>query len=370
MRDHSDALADVITGSFTRRVFVNVLHGAEVVKEGLPLEAWTLRGDFDAKVKIRGTGTVVYSSVAGESLLPVGTTGVLSPFRARLELVMEITAGSGFLARVTLGTFRLTGMPGGRDYTARVGGRDVVTVSRVEVSFASLDEDVRRRGIRYAEQPPSLTSAFDELRRLTGMPVEESVDDAALPAATTWEAREGGRLDAVLKVGNILGGTAVVNSVGAWTIVPDEIGDPVGELVIGANGTVTDLGDLIDTDEVYNCVVGVFEDDNRNRIDSVAAKTTGVLAVDGLYGENTYWLKDDTVRTKDAADAATQALLDLFTGSLMYDVPIQCHVNPLVELGDVLALTGWSRDLVGRLVKFTMSDGALMNGTLRVARAL
>lgn len=369
MRDHNDDFLNVLSGSFERRLFVNVFHGSDRVLEDVAFESWSLDADMSAEVCTSGSGVVVYQSVAGESLTPTGTKGILSPFRATLELVMEISAG-GYTRRVSLGLFRVTRIPSATDYTAVVNGVEKVIASRVAVEFLSLDESVRRRGFRSPENPPSLASCYEEIRRITDMPVEETVADAAIPASTTWEAKQGGRLEAVHTLGDALGGTAVVNSAGAWTIIPDEIGDPVGTLSLGDLGTVLDVGAEIDTDTVYNVVVGVFEDANRAPIYSVATAPAGDLQVGGLYGENTRYYSSDFVKTQAQADSAVQSILDLSIGSQQYDVQIQCHINPLVELGDVLELTGWSRPIVGQLRKISMSDGAYMNVTLRVNREL
>src|SRR3546814_6760081 len=106
MRRHSDELLDVLTGSFSRSVTVNVFHGPDRVMEGLRFESWSLDGDLANDIPITGTGVIVHDSVAaGESLVPVGTKGVLSPFRATLELVMHVTAG-GFSESVSLGIDR------------------------------------------------------------------------------------------------------------------------------------------------------------------------------------------------------------------------------------------------------------------------
>lgn len=369
MRQHSQHLVDVLSGSFSRRLLVNVFHGRERVAEDLAFEQWSLDGDLGAQVTISGTGTVVYPSVDGESMSPVGTRGVLSPFRARLELVMEITAGL-FSERISLGMFRVVGVPESRDSTAVVGGVERVVASRVRLQFLSLEEDVRRRGFRFAESPPSSDSAFEELRRITGMPVMETVEDRPILGNPVWEAKQGGRLDAVRELGAVLNGTAVVNSLGAWQIVPDVVGEPVGELRLGDRGTVLDVGSEIDTDTVYNVVVGVFEDENRSTFYSVAEVPAGDLSPGSDYLENTRYYASDFVKTQSQGDEAVKSILALSTGSQQYDVPIQCHINPLVELGDVLELVGWVRPIVGRLVKFSMGDSALMNVTLTVSRDL
>lgn len=368
---HLSGIAEILTGSFTRDLTVSVFHGPERVAEGLRVQSWGLDGDVGANVPHSGSAVIVYESVAGESYVPVGTSGDLSPFRARVELAMEIIAGD-FSEKVSLGTFRVTRIRSARDYFATLtDGRQVVAGSVVEVEFLSLEEDVRRWGLRFPEQPPSLASVFDEIRRLTGMPVEETVTDQPIPSGSTWEAAQGGRLDAVHTLGTMLGGTAVVNERGAWEIIPDAIGPATGLLTIGADGTVVDVGTEIDTDAVYNEVVGVFEDADRNPIYSIARAPAGSdLDPDGLYRPSTRYYSSEFVTTQAQADSAVQAILALSIGDQMYDVPITCHVNPTVRLGDVVELRDWVRPLSGRVVKLSMSDSALMQVTLRVARPL
>lgn len=369
MRQHSEQLVEVLSGSFERELTVNVFHGSNRVVEGARFEGWQLESGLERAICSSGSGVVVHSSVDGESLSPVGTEGLLSAFRARVEPVMTIRAG-GFSESVSLGTFRVLKNPSAEDFTTEVAGRTLVTGSRVGVNFSSLDVDVDRWGFQFPEQSPAGVSTFDEIRRLTGMPVEETVPDVTLPTTKVWEAKQGGRLDAVLELGRVLGGQAVVNSRGAWVIIPDELGPPVITLRLGEQGTVLDAADEIDTDTVYNEVVGSFEDEDGNPIHAVARVTSGALSVYGPYGVNTRYWSSDLVKNQGQANTGVQAVLDQSIGSQQYDVQIQCHVNPLVEIGDVAELEGWKRPLIGRVRQVSLSDGPLMNVTLRVAREL
>lgn len=364
MRTHTAALEDVLRGDFTRRVYANVFHGAERVISGLQFTGWSLDSDIGGEITHNVSGTIMYQSVKGESLSPIGTSGDLSPFRARLELVMEVTAGD-FSEAVSLGMYRMVKMPRARDVLA-MGG--LTAVSEVSVELRSLDEDVRRRGLRSPEQPPQLESCYEEIRRLTGMPLVVTVSDTVIPVGTVWEAKQGGRLEAVHKLGSWLGGTAVVNSAGAWEIIPDELGSPVGSLWIGEQGTVLEIDDEIDTDDVYNEVVGVFEDENRNPIYAVATIDRGDLATDGLYGPMTRYYSSDFVKTQAQADAAVASVRDQSISSRTYDLVVQCHIDPTVEVGDVRDIRGWTRHPVGRVVAIRMGDSAYMTVTLRVRR--
>lgn len=369
MRQHSQNLADALSGSFERDLTVNVYNASNRPLEGARFESWQLSSDLSRAICGQGSGVIVHASVKGESLVPVGTKGILSPFRARVEPVLTIRAGE-FQESVSLGTYRVMAVPSAEDFVAEYEGREIVTGSRVGVKFDSLETDVERWGFQFPETSPAGASAFDEIRRFTNMAVEQTVADVPLPSLKTWEAKQGGRLDAVMELGKILGGQAVVNSRGAWVIIPDEIGEPVATLRLGELGTVLDVADEIETDTVYNEVVGSFEDANGNPFYSIARVTSGPLSVDGPYGVHTRYYSSDLVKTQAQGDTAVQSVLDQSIGSQQYDVQIQCHINPLVEIGDVVGLAEWKRPLVGTLRNVSLSDSAYMNVTIRVAREL
>jgi len=369
MRPHSDQLAEVLKGSFSRRLIADVFHGTDRVMQDLPLTGWSLDGDLNAEVKHGGRGTIVHNSVAGESLVPDGADGILSPFRARLFLLMEITAGD-FSETIALGWFRITGVPYANANYADVNGISTVVSSVVDIVFESVDVDLKRRGFRSEEQPPSLTSVYDELRRISAMPVLETVADKAIPSAIVYEATQGGRLKGVQALAGLLGGSAVVDPSGALTVVPDTYGAVTGSLIVGANGTVMDVPYAVETDGVYNCVVGNFEDANRNPIYAVAEVTIGPLATSGEYGEYTRYYASTFVKTQAGADSAVAAILSQSTGQQNFDVPIQCIINPLFELGETLKVEGHVRPLEGRLMKYSISDSPMMTVTLASSRVL
>lgn len=372
MRASSTDLPNVLTGSFSRRLIADVFHGSDRVEHGLDVTAWSLTGDLTSDVKHSGSGTIVYASPDGTSFVPNGMNGVLSPYRAKLLLTLEIADDNiGFSESVTLGWFKVTSVPSGFDqYVDSSPGGRVVSASVVQVEFQSLDVNLKRRGFRSPEQPPSLLSCYDELRRISDMPVMETLPDKVLPKAITYDASDGGRLQGVQDIAQVLGGRAVPDSSGALTIIPPATTTPVGVLTVGLEGTVIDVGNSVDTDGVYNCVVGTFEDVNRNPIYSVATVNAGPLAVGGDYGEYTYYYSNDAINTRAAGDAAVRQVLSTSIGGQTYEVPIQCIINPLVELGDVLEVDGWDRPIIGQLIKYSMSDSALMNVTLEVSRPL
>jgi hypothetical protein len=203
------------------------------------------------------------------------------------------------------------------------------------------------------------------------MQVAETLPDKPLPTAFVYEDVQGGRLKGVQMIADVLGGIAVPNSLGALEVLPKSPTVVVGELVIGPEGTVTDVPYSLETEGVYNCVVGTFEDENRVPIRAVAAIAEGTLATNSSgYGEYTRYYSSPLVNTQAEADKAVWSILNESIGSQQYEVPIQCITNPLVELGDLLKVVGHVRPLQGQLVRYVLSNSALMTVTLEVARDL
>lgn len=370
MRAHSAALDDVLLDSHTRRLLIDVFHGPERVMEQVELTDWELDFDLSKDVKMSGSATIAYQSVAGESLVPDGTEGALSPFKARLLLTMEISNG-GFVERIVLGWARLVTAPSGVDYFSDTPLGRFVVVSLVQVEFLSLEENVRRRGFRFPEQPTKLGSTYAEIRRVTGMTVVATVSDAAIPAGTTYDTGQGARLKATQMLWDNLDCIGVINTFGAWVGIPKTAGDPVATLSLGERGTVTDIGYQVDTDEIFNCVVGTFEDPNRNPIYAVAEIAVGPLSTSGVYGENTLQYNQSTpVSGQVEANRIVKSVLNDSIGGQTYQVQITCVANPVIEIGDVVTLAQWVKPLQGRLIKCRMSQGALMDVTLEVQRSL
>lgn len=377
MRDHSNELLDVLagdgvlTGSFTLRLSVDVFLGSDRVLEDIPVTQWSYDAVLDSEVNVSGVLTLVYQADDGVSIIPHGYEGLVTPFGASMYLSVDITAGT-FTERIGLGWVEIVSIPSARDTYADTASGQIVTASVLEVEFASMDNRVRAWGFRFPEQPESLASVYDELRRITAMNVAETVADKSIPANIVYEPTEGGRLSAVQALFRVLGGMGVIDPLGAWTLVPYQWGSVVGTLSLGANGTVVNIPHSIDTDGVFNCVVGSFQDPvTLNPITAVSyvAGDEG-LGVDSAWGEHTRYITDENVTTQVAASQRVAAELETVTQSQRYRVDVECMFNPLFELGDMVSVVGWVRPLEGRVIKYSLSEKMTMIVTLEVKRAL
>ena len=356
MRSTEPVLLDVLSDSFSRVLEVDVLHGTDPVATGVLVESWSLSGDLSRDPKVTGSVRFVRESVAGESWVPEGTKGVLSPFKATLQLTEVISAGT-FERRVQLGLFDVVAVPFAEDTIVRVNGRDVVTVSTVEVDVESLDGRVL--GASFESPRKSLTSALAEWRAVGLLPVAVSVPDASVSGV--WPAEQGSRLDDVLACGKALGGVPVVDSFGQW-VLADGSGS-VARVGLGEHGTVVDVSHSIDLDNFYNVVVGDYEDDKGNPIRAVA-EATGDLSPAAMGRRIVRFHESDKVKTQASANQAVRSVLDLYTRRDV-DTVVTCVYSPLVELGDVAVVDGWVRPVSGVVQAFSMSDAETMQLTIR-----
>lgn len=393
-----DGLDKLVSDGFARYLIVDILHGTDKVATEL-VEDWSLPGDLDRDPKTTGKLRITHVSEKGESWVPKGAQGILSPYRATL-LLTEVISGGTFERRVQLGLFDVVAVPFAQDVIATVGARwvemwdtidDVVPVDDlvpvddevpgeyeylrgyltgghervvatvIDVEVESLDGRVLGASLRSPRT--SLTSAVDEWRAIGILPVTVNAPDVEVPAST-WVAKDGSRLDAVQTMARALGGVPVVDSVGQWTLADGNT--PVVTLYLGEDGTVVDLSSGLTIDGFANVVIGDYEDEagNAYRAEWVAP---GLLSPAAMGREIVYFRTSDTVRSQLAANADVAAIGDLLT-SREVDVEVSCVYNPILELGDHVTVPG--EDVHGIAVKVNPSSDATMTVTVRMRRAL
>lgn len=364
MRDGSTGLADVISGSFTVETVCDVFRGTDRARQDVRFTDWSLRGDMGSGVKYSGSGTLVIPSVAGESSVPQGTSGVLSPFGAVITISVIISAGR-FTERVLLGWFKVTAVTDAYDSTADVNGIRTVIASTVTVEFLSLDERIRRAGFRSPEQPSSETTCWAELRRIGILPVKESVTDVVIPSGLTWTAEKGKRLEAAEILAKALGGTLIPTSDARITVAPNT-GDVVMTLELGEYGTVLDVGHSVESDNVPNEIIGIYEAPDGTPI-YARAVAAGALGEDDVH---TAYHSSPEVTDQASADLVVERELDRAIRAQYADRRVVCVMNPLVEIGDFVTVTGWDRPLTGQVRATDISDAPTMTVTIREVLSL
>lgn len=365
MRPTSDELASVLTSSHRRELVADVFLGPTRVLENVPLDSWTLKGDIDAEVKTGGTVTVEYSGDFADSVTPHELTDALAPYGQELVVSMLISAGP-FSERVPMGTYRLTDVPSATDAQLRFRDRLITTGSRVQLTLLDRFETVRRARFRSLEQPASLTSAWDEFTRITGLQTTRTVADVAIPASVVY-TRE--RLAAAQQIAGVLGGRGYMLSDGTAGIIPDTPGSPVAELAIGEEGVILDVDYAMHSENVYNVVVFDGEDTVGTPIHEEIAVTSGPLSVDGPYGEYVVDYPTDQkqfIKSRNAARTAITNHLAKVSATDYYELPVQCITDPRLEIGDVVTVQRMDRLITGRIQTYTMGRTGPMSLTLGV----
>jgi hypothetical protein len=411
-----DGLDSVLSDGFSRYLLVDILHGTDIVASAVPVEEWTSIGDLDRDPKTAKKLRIVHPSVNGESWVPRGARGVLSPYRATL-LITEVISVGAFERRVQLGLFDVVSVPYASDVTATIGGRwvdhyetigdefpespdafpptdeippgfpggdifpiedifpgesvyaggeliggtEVVVASIVDVEAVSLDARVLDASFRTPRT--SLTSAWGEWRAVGILPVAVSRPDVEI-AQAPWPAEDGTRLDDVQACATALGGVPVVDSAGQWVLADDAT--PTVILTLGEEGTVVELSAAVSRDDFANVVIGNYEDDNGGAI-RAEWTASGLLSPESMKREIVAFHKSPNVKTQSQADAAVAAEGRRLT-SPEVDVSVTCVYNPMLELGDHVTVPGEVERGIAR--RISASNAATMTVVARVRRSL
>ena len=366
MRAHSDMLAEVLlSGSFDVKLHVDVFAGTDRVIRDLSVVGWSLGWDYST-IGFSGSLDVVEQTDDGTSLIPRGPYGDLSPHAgARVLILMEVSAGA-FSETIQLGWARVVGYSDARDTVVTVDGRRVVTATEISLDISGIEVGVQRDGLAAPEQPASGATCYSEIRRLSDLPCVETLPDKPAPSVT-YEAKQGGRWEACLNLAKHLGGVLYVTPQGGLTVHDPDAALSL-ELTVGDDGTIHDYTQSADTDAVYNVVHGSFEDDAGNPIYATAELLDGPMRADGEYGRYARYYSSDFVKTQTAANSAVQSILSQYTWGELYEVPVTCIVNPLVEVGDRVKASTTETTVEGIVTSVQLKPGALMQLTLEVAR--
>lgn len=325
------------------RLRVDVLHGAERVladQAGVdPVVSWDLTGE----VKQVADLGIVYTDDQGGSILPKDFAAKVGPWGTDLQISLEAEL-NGQRVLAPAGLLMVESIPEAYDSDGwRVQGRTFNLGTTLVLKAKGLDERVARRGFG-AERlaPPSGATCWGEIARLTGMKIARNVPDVAAPTLE-YERAQRDRLKQVHALASRLGGVLVPDADGVLTLVPDTIGAPVGTI----SGTVVDAPYSLDSEGVYNEVIGNFEDPDRNPINVAPARvTSGPLAVTGPYGVYTRYYASEFVTNQAAAvSALAKILAQVSTPS--FDRQVTTLIDPRVEIGDTWTITTPQGDVTG-----------------------
>ncbi|MEF3322311.1 hypothetical protein PV375_01205 [Gulosibacter sp. GYB002] len=333
----------------------------ELAPEGFTPTAFEVSWDLSGEIKQVAHVNIVYAHRYGESIVPRDFEAMLGPWGNDIDLTLEARLGEQ-IASVPVGQLMITAVPEATDSSGkyRLQGRRIVTGSMLTIRAKSQDERIRRNGFSQVTLKPTKISSWDEIVRLTGMLVARNVPDKS-PPQLEYERAQGDRLKQVHALAAHLGGVAVVDAYGVLNIVPDTVGEPVARL----EGTILEAPYSVESDDVYNEVIGSFEDEARNPIVVEPARiTSGPLAVGGPYGTYSRFYASEFVKTKAAAQSALQKILQQVSKP-SFAQKFTAMLDPRMEIGDTWTIVTPNGEEITGLVTAIKWDGDVMEGTLQ-----
>jgi hypothetical protein len=366
VRPASDVFGQLTAGSRSQRLVVDVFYDDEPVFQNLPISDWSLTWDLESELKGTGTLEVAYTSEAGESLSPREFLDVLAPYGQEINVLMEVSAGPQFAETIQLGRYRINQAPSAADSFFRFQGRTLSAGSVVQIEVDDLLSSVKRRGFHWPEPPQFTASTWDEVQRITDLPVNPNLPDLPTPSGLIYQPKEGGRLQGMQQLISYLGGIGVTNSFGEVTAIPYGLTGPVATLAMGQEGRVISASTSVDSDSLYNVVVGDYQEKDGTPlfVDPVAA--TGALSPDGPFGEYTYYDSNENVHTVGQAQARMQSILDRLIEAHTFRIVLSCIADYRLEQGDIVTFQSLTGYIVGRIIALKFTADGLMEVTLDV----
>lgn len=362
MIETTDELGDVVrSGGFQRRFVADVIVDGERVLKDYPLESCDLTSNGNAKVRTQGTASLVYSDELGRSVVPEDLTSWLTPYATYLSISMLISLGA-FSEKVLQGSMKVTAVSDPVETKVRNGARLITVGSRVGLTFADGFAVTQRERFIAPASPSSLDSVWDEIGRLTGLPLLRNVADAAITRQVTYQDD---RLDAVFDLASILDGTPYMTNDGQVAIQPAVWGDEQEPLTVGSEGTITEVRpDQLTSEGIYNQVVVRSHDTDQTKVLATAELTDGPLRYGGPFGKIPYFASSQFVTDEAAAQTYADSLLPKVSSLPAAGYLVRCVPDPRREVGDVIPFDLNGEVLVGQVAERVLSSSGAM--TLRM----
>lgn len=306
--------------------------------------------DAEVEVSVEQSGTVGFSGSGevqssssvkvfgvGNSLVPRDAGDLLSANGQELALWRTVRVRDE-VWQIPLGVFRITRAG---DSVERLRDGEVLDWS-VNLTLADRFEQIRADDFLAVESPVPGNSVWAEVRRLSPIPVQEALGDAAVPAGTVYESR----LEAIRVLMSILGGVPHMTREGVLTARLQDawLSSTVPEFDLPG---VVDWSDEI-TNDFYNQVQVTNPNDSTIVAYAVLEEPWNPRSV-GNAGGRTYKQSAPIYTSRAAAQTAAETILQRVVNRRSNTVKVTCGPEALLlELGDV----GWVRDPLRRRAVF------------------
>lgn len=320
---------------------------------------------FDGDAAIQATGTVHVSGM-GASLVPHNAGDPLAPFGAELGMVYRVTSG-GTVWDVPVGRFAITEVPDlAEKYPGWPQQRQVLGWA-AELNLSDRLERIQADDFLTPEAPEPGNSAWDEMARISPVPVVRSLPDAMLPAGVTYSSRLGAMQD----LARYLGGELAVGRDGSVTVRK-------GQKWLTETATVATVTGVVNVGKgMSGGIVNSVSLSNPNDANVVAfaeiTDPSNPFSVPRM-GRRTRKLTDPLATDQVKADNMVGSALARLSTQRARTVKVSCLPRPDLDLGDFIRVQDQASPDVYtgevRRMRFSLDPAALMDFDLQVAEVL
>jgi hypothetical protein len=347
----------ILEGNHSARYVVSSFYGTELTLADLNIDPSNSTLTFDASSDTQGSGTL-YVVSQGESLRPRLKTDPLAAYGQ--EVAISYVVGTDI--NIALGRFRITDVPSATE-TYRFAS-DVISGSVVELTLADRFDILVNDSFLAASSPQS-TSAWDEIQRISPIPVVRSLPDATVPATLVYQ----NKLDAIKKLMTLMGGEPAMTREGALTARLST------SWALGLD-PVTSITGVIERDDgmsnhLFNCIV--VTNSNDSSIVGIAQidDPSNPLCVTGPLGRRVKTVQDPLATTQAAADASARTYLTQYSTQQTQTVKVTCLPRWDIELGDFIQIVDPNTDeeILGTVVNMQCSLSPTAAMSLEITEA-
>lgn len=370
MRFGTPALKSVLNGSFDWRYVADVFSNGVRVLQDVPITNPSFIDSSTSLVQRTGTCTITYQGDFAREIAPSQIGDLFSPFGTQVAVSIIVWAGAGFLERIPLGVYLVAETPSIVTTRFLWQGGVVSKGDRIDLTLKDLFFGVQGDRFQVPGSPPSLTSVWAEMQRLTGLTVTKSITDGPITAAVAYQED---KLQAVYDLATVLDATACMLPDGTVSMRPNVWPAAVDTLSWGDNGTLVDVNRGMANDLVYNqVVVRSYDSGSGVAVLASAEITSGPLRTKNLdgslspYRRKPYFYASQYITT--AAQAQAYATLNLPRVSSLRSVAVKLTeiLNPLRDLGDVVPVKRLGETFLGRVTDITRTNGPNQETTVAV----
>lgn len=332
LRDDVD-LAEAIYSEHQPRYVFSAYYGPDLTEETLPVTEEAGEISFQGDQRVQGSGTIyVRGNTGGRSLVPSSLTDTLAPFGQEIQ-VSRIVAKGDREWSIPLGRYAIADVPSARNFTREFRSRNgerkrVPTGFDVQLKLQDRFDLIVASDFIYPEAPVS-SSTWDELQRISPVPIVRSLPDVALPAGLVYGDS---RMDAITTLAANLGGVPHMTRQGNLTVrVRDRyLTETVDDFTISG---VIDLDDGL-SNKLSN--VAVVKSSTDATLLGVAMITSpyNPLRVNGPFGTRVARMSSPLLTTQAAIDAAAQTMLRRVSTRQARVARVTTLPDPRLEVGD------------------------------------